>query len=167
LKILENFSRKFGLTTTEFNITLVLLIVFAVGLIYKNFFKQDESIEYVEYDYSAQDSLFARSEINDSTLLAEELKDKNVDSKQEVLDFNARNFKESKTKVLPAEKSINLNTAGIKELTQLPGIGEKTAESILELRKKKGKFTKLNDLLDVKGIGDSKFSNIKKYIYID
>ncbi len=167
MKILENFSRKFGLTTTEFNITLVLLIVFAVGLIYKNFFKQDESIEYVEYDYSAQDSLFARSEINDSTLLAEELKDKNVDSKQEVLDFNARNFKESKTKVLPAEKSINLNTAGIKELTQLPGIGEKTAESILELRKKKGKFTKLNDLLDVKGIGDSKFSNIKKYIYID
>ncbi len=165
--ILEKISRKFGLTKTEFNITLALLIVLAVGLIYKNFFRPDDTIEYVEYDYSVQDSLFALSEKSDSNPASSELKDKNVDSKQEVLDFNARNFKESKTKVFPAEKSINLNTAGIKELTQLPGIGEKTAESIIEFRKKKGMFTKLDDLLDVKGIGDSKFSNIKKYIYID
>lgn len=64
------------------------------------------------------------------------------------------------------EKSINLNTAGLNDLTKLPGVGEKTAEKILELRNQRGKFKRLEELMDVKGIGEVKFSKIKKYVYL-
>ena len=65
------------------------------------------------------------------------------------------------------ERSININLAGIQELVMLPGIGEKTAEKILLLRKERGKFTKLNEIMDVKGIGEIKFNKIKKFLYIE
>ncbi|MGA7837081.1 MAG: helix-hairpin-helix domain-containing protein, partial [Ignavibacteriaceae bacterium] len=68
---------------------------------------------------------------------------------------------------IPAEKSINLNTANMKSLMRLPGIGPKTAEKIINYRKLKGKFTSLDELLKVKGIGKVKFSKIKKYLYIE
>jgi competence protein ComEA len=48
----------------------------------------------------------------------------------------------------------------------LPGIGEKTAEAILQMREKNGKFRKLEELKKVKGIGEKKFEKIKKYIFI-
>jgi competence protein ComEA len=48
----------------------------------------------------------------------------------------------------------------------LPGIGEKTAEKIIELRTERGKFKKLDELMDVKGIGEVKFNKIKKFLYI-
>jgi competence protein ComEA len=74
--------------------------------------------------------------------------------------------KESKLSSLN-EKSININTATKDELTKLPGVGEKTADNIILLRNKRGKFTRLEDLLDVKGIGESKFNKIKKFLYIE
>ena len=48
----------------------------------------------------------------------------------------------------------------------LPGIGEKTAEKIIELRKERGKFNTLEELMNVKGIGEVKFNKIKKFLYI-
>jgi competence protein ComEA len=66
-----------------------------------------------------------------------------------------------------AEKSININTAGVNDLIKLPGIGEKTAEKIIELRNQRGKFERLEDLMDVRGIGEVKFNKIKKFLYID
>ncbi|WMN60402.1 ComEA family DNA-binding protein [Pseudoalteromonas xiamenensis] len=48
---------------------------------------------------------------------------------------------------------INLNTADLIMLTQLPGIGEKKAQAILDKRLELGEFNNLDDLLLVKGIG--------------
>ncbi|WP_462169688.1 ComEA family DNA-binding protein [Pseudoalteromonas xiamenensis] len=48
---------------------------------------------------------------------------------------------------------INLNTADLTMLTQLPGIGEKKAQAILDKRLELGEFNNLDDLLLVKGIG--------------
>jgi comEA protein len=64
------------------------------------------------------------------------------------------------------EKSININSAKLEELIMLPGIGEKTAEKIIELRKERGKFNTLEELMNVKGIGEVKFNKIKKFLYI-
>ena len=61
---------------------------------------------------------------------------------------------------------ININTATINELQKLPGIGESMAKKIIEYRNEKGRFTKIEDIKNVNGIGDAKFNNIKDYIKI-
>ena len=61
---------------------------------------------------------------------------------------------------------VNINTATEKELETLPGIGLATANKIIQYREEKGKFKKIEDLKNVKGIGDAKFEKIKDYIKV-
>ena len=61
-------------------------------------------------------------------------------------------------------KKISINSAGISELTQLPGIGEKIAQRIIDYREQYGGFRTLEDLMNVSGIGNVKFNKIKQYI---
>lgn len=63
------------------------------------------------------------------------------------------------------DSKININTADIDQLITLPGIGAKTAEKIVEYRQT-NKFKSIEELMEVKGIGESKFSNIKELISI-
>ena len=63
-------------------------------------------------------------------------------------------------------KKININTATKEELDTLPGIGESTAQKIINYRKENGKFSNIEELKEVSGIGDSKFENIKDLICI-
>ena len=61
---------------------------------------------------------------------------------------------------------VNINEASKKDLEVLPGIGEEMAKRIIEYRNANGKFNKIEDLQNVKGIGDSKFENLKNHITI-
>ena len=164
--MLKKFSEKIGFTQTEIKVVLFLAIVFAIGLGVKYVFFKNSFANAKKYDYSIQDSIFQEIEIQDNRLRNEEIAGKAVDYKQEVLDFNTTNFKNSK-KDVPPEKSININKASLEDLIKLPGIGAKTAESIIDFREKITRFKKLNDILNVKGIGTSKLNKIKKYIYIE
>lgn len=56
---------------------------------------------------------------------------------------------------------VNINTADAKELASLPGIGQVKAEAIIKYRKDNGKFKNVNDLKQVKGIGDKVIVKIK------
>lgn len=67
--------------------------------------------------------------------------------------------------VLNTDK-ININTAGIEELKSLPGIGEKTAQKIIDYREK-NPFTKIEDIMLVPGFGQKKFESLKEYIKVD
>ena len=58
-------------------------------------------------------------------------------------------------------KPVNPNTATVTELMQLPGVGAKTAERILEYRKQHGPFQRLEDPMNVKGIGDGIYNRLK------
>ena len=61
---------------------------------------------------------------------------------------------------------ININKATQTELETIPGIGPSTALKILDYREKNGKFTSIEDIKNVSGIGDSKYEKIKNYICI-
>lgn len=61
---------------------------------------------------------------------------------------------------------ININTAGIGELIQLPHIGPSTADKIIEYRKKNGKFVHTKELMRISGIGESTYLDIEEYITI-
>ena len=63
-------------------------------------------------------------------------------------------------------KTININKATTEELQQLQGIGEATAQKIIEYRKKNGNFKQIEDLKNVQGIGDTKFNAIKDKVKI-
>ncbi len=60
--------------------------------------------------------------------------------------------------------SVNINAADKDELCSLPGIGEATAKKILDYRNTAGKFTDIDDLLKVNGIGIKKFEKLKDMI---
>lgn len=64
------------------------------------------------------------------------------------------------------KSKININTANQTELETLPGIGASTAKKIIEYRKEKGKFSSIQDIKKVNGIGESKYSKIKDYITV-
>ncbi|MFP7364293.1 ComEA family DNA-binding protein [Corynebacterium callunae] len=56
---------------------------------------------------------------------------------------------------------ISLNSATIADLITLPGVGEKTAQAIIDYRDAQGGFGAVDELLGVKGIGQAKFEQIK------
>lgn len=71
------------------------------------------------------------------------------------------------TTTTAAEYRIDLNTATVDDLMQVDGIGEKTAEKIIAYRNKIGKFTFIEQLLDVEGVGDKKLENWKNYLTVE
>ncbi|MEN6330374.1 MAG: helix-hairpin-helix domain-containing protein [Smithella sp.] len=59
---------------------------------------------------------------------------------------------------------VDLNLATKDDLMIIPGIGEKTAEKILVLRNKKGRFKNIEELMEIKGIKEKKLAKFKKYL---
>ncbi len=68
------------------------------------------------------------------------------------------------TKVLPLK--LDLNRASLDQLVGVPGIGPRMAQSIIDLRLKKGSFKHVEDLLEVTGIKKKKFASIAGYFEI-
>ena len=61
---------------------------------------------------------------------------------------------------------ININSATIEELDTLPGVGEATANKILNYRNENGKFNSIEEIKNVNGIGDKKYEEIKDLISV-
>lgn len=61
-------------------------------------------------------------------------------------------------------RPLDINTATEQELDELPGVGPATAAAILAERKVRGRFTSVDDLLDVRGIGTAKLEEIRSLV---
>jgi competence ComEA-like helix-hairpin-helix protein len=61
---------------------------------------------------------------------------------------------------------IDLNRASAEELSQVPGIGEKLAAQIVQLRQLRRQFESVSDLMAVQGIKEKKLNNLKKYLTV-
>ena len=63
-----------------------------------------------------------------------------------------------------ATTPVNLNTATPEQLATIPGVGPKMAERIVDYRQKNGGFKKLEDLMNVSGVGEKSFLKMKPLI---
>lgn len=180
--LIKKISFKLGLAEIESASLFFSILIFFIGLVLRqfDFDKLMGDLDVKTYAIEAKekeididiilDSLFHNLISHDSedylsSALIENEFDKKKDEKQRKKTSskttNARND------VTLEEKSINLNQASVEDLEKLPGIGKKTAEAIIEYRKSKGKFKSIEEIKNVKGIGEAKFQKIKLYIYVD
>ena len=65
-----------------------------------------------------------------------------------------------------AGPTVNINTATSSELESLPGVGPKLAQRIIDYREKNGGFKKLEDLMNVQGIGEKNFLKLKSKLSV-
>ena len=91
-----------------------------------------------------------------------------MSSGDEKNDSNIKNATTVDTKSESAFKvsNVNINTATQTELETLPGIGPSLALKIINYRKENGKFKSIEELRSGNGIGENKYEEIKKYIYV-
>jgi competence protein ComEA len=69
--------------------------------------------------------------------------------------------KAAASQAAPAPQVVNINTAPADQLERLPGVGPKTAARIVEYRQKNGGFKKVEELMNVRGIGEKAFLKMK------
>ncbi|HKC55681.1 MAG TPA: helix-hairpin-helix domain-containing protein [Vicinamibacterales bacterium] len=65
-----------------------------------------------------------------------------------------------------AAAPVNLNTATAEQLATIPGVGPKMAERIIDYRQKNGGFKKVEDLMNVSGVGEKSFLKMKPLIAV-
>jgi competence protein ComEA len=61
---------------------------------------------------------------------------------------------------------VNINTASVTDLEGLPGVGAKTAARIVEYRQKNGPFKKVEELMNVRGLGEKNFLKLKPQLTV-
>jgi competence protein ComEA len=74
--------------------------------------------------------------------------------------------KAAATATATATAPVNLNTATAEQLATVPGVGPKMAERIIDYRQKNGGFKKIEDLMNVSGVGEKSFLKMKPLITV-
>ena len=155
---MDNYQQKLFLLCT------LLVGCVLTSIVVEYFTKADELIQIPQAAIVEQHVI--RKEREPSNIQKSVSKDKRVSSFQE---------KPSKTKSTDEKADnesknivflININTANEKELDALPGIGPTIARRIVEHRNSKP-FTKIEDIMLVKGIGQKKFAKLKELITVE
>ena len=162
---MKNLLNKLNLTKKELIVIGFLFITFAAGVILKySGWKTPGDFNYTESDRQFEQQVKSSFEELEKNKLSNEQQQR-TDEMKKFADslITQKDSPKEKKSLLPGRK-ININTALAGDLQLLPGIGEVTAERIIEYRELKGPFRKADDLKKVKGIGDKKFEQLMHYI---
>lgn len=126
-----------------------------------NGLKEDADIQDINLAYILEDGMkiYIPNKKDKSEKEKVNKEDNNYYENNNVTQYNNSNNKKQNQK-------ININTATQTELETLPGIGPSTALKIINYRNKQKKFSNIEEIKEVSGIGDSKFDNIKNLITI-
>jgi competence protein ComEA len=151
MNLWKRLNESIGFTPTERRVAIFLVATFLLGAAVKMVRVAFDTGP--EFDYSASDAAFARAAGAPAPAEAARTAAGNDSTKHSTGRPTVRK------KEVPAG-SININTASKELLMTLPGIGETTADRIVQYRKDHGPFTTLEDLMNVKGIGKKKFARI-------
>jgi competence protein ComEA len=154
MNLIDKFNHYFGFTKNESRIILFLTATFLFGLILK--FANVSFQPQQEYDYSESDSIFAVR----SRQLVFDSADASMSDADSLKRHNASDNKAQSSSI------VNINTASKNDLVNLPGIGNMTAERIIQYRNEHGPFKTIEDLQNVKGIGMKKFERIAPFVKV-
>ncbi len=162
--------KMFSFTKNEIKIILFIVSVLIAGFSIKYYRQVLSGNSSFPYDYTKSDEEFR----DKSQKVYGKLKVNEIDStgsEEEQLinlfkssDDSLRQKTNSQGKVEYSGDVLNINTAGKEDLIDLPGIGESTADKIIQYRESKKGFRNIEDLLNVKGIGKKKFEKLRNYI---
>lgn len=166
-----DFLRSISFTKKEIKVIIFSVSLLTSGLVikfYKHLIYGDDA---GKYDYSRTDNEFKKLTLSEIPGSGNDSNESNAEIKllQKLLnaeDSGARvpdSVKKSEEYAYTGEK-ININTATKEELTELPGIGESTAEKIIIYRDERKKLNRAEELMNVKGIGPAKFKKLKDLI---
>ncbi|MBM4175984.1 MAG: helix-hairpin-helix domain-containing protein [Ignavibacteria bacterium] len=153
---LKDLSPKNYLTKNEIRVLSVILGLGGVG-IGVNLFNSWQASKNNQFEKTNIDSIFTE------IFRADSVQKINVYSSDSLRSMYFKVEQKSKKDELKPG-SININTASKSDLTKLPGIGEKTADRIIEYRTNVKRFKSKDDLMNVKGIGQKKFEALKEFI---
>lgn len=74
---------------------------------------------------------------------------------------------ETDSKTKPADELlVDINNASAKDLAELPGVGDKVAARIVNYREKNGRFQKVEEIMNVRGIGEKTFVKLRDHLVV-
>lgn len=157
-KVLVFFKNNFNFTKQEVLFASLLFVGLLISSFNRLFEFNKKEAETAKYIAHLVDSL---AEAERKSFVGTDIYGNPVDTViSNQFSARSRSFKLKETDTLV---KININTASRVELMRLPGIGEKTAQSIIDFRKTK-KIKRKEDILHIKGIGKKKLQRIEKFI---
>ncbi len=153
-------------TRSEIRVILFIVMVLASGFLIRYYKQVIGNGSLAPYDYSESDSIFKERSLNAGRKTLTDVSDFNdkelaeaIRQSEDSLSLQLKSFTEEYS-----GPKININTATVDDFVDLPGIGESIAGKIIEYRESRKGFKKVDDMMNVKGIGKKKFAKIKNYI---
>ena len=155
MSILERLNQRLGFTSNESRIVLFLAGTILVGAGIR--LVRNSEPRPAQFNYSSLDSQFASGVMR--------MDEDSGDSSDQESGAPA-NRSSSESNLQLQTRSVDINIATIDQLVALPGIGEAMAQRIVAYREKHGRFSSIEEIRHVKGIGQKKYERIRVFLTV-